>query len=49
MTVLWSTTELPGQHWDPEPDDEDDGPHCRIPGLLPEQRTSTVELTGSYL
>ncbi|MGW0837501.1 hypothetical protein [Streptomyces prunicolor] len=29
MTVLWSTAELPGVRWDPEPDDEDNGPWCR--------------------
>jgi hypothetical protein len=32
MTVLWSTTELPGLTFDPEPpDDEDDSPACRTP------------------
>ncbi|WP_329336150.1 hypothetical protein OG252_13260 [Streptomyces sp. NBC_01352] len=32
MTVLWTTTELPGLTFDPEPDDEDDDtPHCRTP------------------
>jgi len=29
MTVLWATEELPGLAFDPEPDDEDDGPYCR--------------------
>lgn len=28
MTVLWATEELPGLTWDPEPDDEDNGPWC---------------------
>ncbi|MGW1744529.1 hypothetical protein ACWCRD_02705 [Streptomyces sp. NPDC002092] len=31
MTVHWSTSDLPGQHWDPEPDNEDGGPSCRQP------------------
>lgn len=50
MTVLWTTTELPGAAFDPEPDDdEDDTPNCRTPGLLPEQHTTTIHLAGSYL
>lgn len=34
MTVLWTTEELPGPAFDPEPDDEDNGPWCS--SLLPE-------------
>lgn len=36
---------------DPEPDDGDDGPWCRTPGLLPEQRerVEAVDLTEEYL
>lgn len=30
MTVLWTTEELPGRAFDPEPDDED-GPWCHTP------------------
>lgn len=30
MTVLWTTTELPGHDWDPEPDEDDDGPWCDL-------------------
>ncbi|NUS22706.1 MAG: hypothetical protein HOV92_00560 [Streptomyces sp.] len=34
MTVLWATEELPGQAFDPEPDDdEDDTPRCYRPDL----------------
>lgn len=46
MTVLWTTTELPGHNWDPDPDDEDDdsGPWCRIPGLPPEQRARITDV-----
>lgn len=46
--TLWTTEELPGHAFDPEPDDDEDGPHCRVTGLLPEQTTITVP-TGSYL
>jgi hypothetical protein len=51
VTVLWTTGELPGAAFDPEPDDEDDGPWCRTPGLLPEQRahTATVTVIGDLL
>ena len=30
---LWTTEELPGLSWDPEPDEDDDGPWCRHPDL----------------
>lgn len=29
--MLWTTEELPGTAFDPEPDDEDDGPWCNQP------------------
>jgi len=35
--------------WGPEPDDEDDTPHCHTPGLLPEQHTTTINPIGGYL
>jgi hypothetical protein len=52
VTALWTTGELPGAAFDPEPDDDgDDGPWCRAPGLLPEQRdrTATVQPPEEYL
>ncbi|WP_405673178.1 hypothetical protein [Streptomyces sp. NBC_01530] len=53
--ALWTTEELPGLAYDPEPPpdgDEDDGPWCDTlaPGLLPEQRSRIVTIpTGEYL
>lgn len=52
--TLWTTEELPGLAFDPEPppdDDGDDGPHCRTPGLLPEQadHVTTVTVKGDLL
>lgn len=57
MTVLWTTTELPGLAFDPEPpDDEDDSPACRTPcdlwgqGITAHQaNTATLIPTGDYL
>lgn len=49
MTVLWTTEDLPGAAFDPEPDDEDDTPNCRIPGVLPEQTTVNVTASEEYL
>lgn len=53
---LWATDELPGLAWDPEPDDEDNGPYCRHHdlwgfGLNAAQlwTMTDVNLTGSYL
>lgn len=43
MTVLWTTEELPGLAFDPEPDDTDDGPWCRHPDLVG-QHASLVQL-----
>lgn len=39
----WTTEQLPGTAWDPEPPDGDDG-SCRIPGLLPEQRDRVADV-----
>lgn len=49
--TYWSTEDLPGQRWDPEPDDDTDGPWCRTPGLLPEQRDriEAVDVVGELL
>jgi hypothetical protein len=33
VTVLWSASELPGRAFDPDPDDDGDGPWCRHPDL----------------
>ena len=56
MTVLWTTEELPGLAFDPEPDEDDDGPWCYYPDIsgqraTPEQlaRMTTINLSGSYL
>lgn len=54
MTVLWTTEELPGQAFDPEPDD--DGPWCYHPDLGGQgaddgrlATMTTIPLQGSYL
>lgn len=54
--VLWSTAELPGVHWDPEPDDEDDGPWCYYPDLSGQGANinrlatmTTITLSGDLL
>ncbi|NUR04227.1 MAG: hypothetical protein HOY79_49325 [Streptomyces sp.] len=54
---LWTTSELPGLNWDPEPDEDDDGPWCRIPsdlggqGVNPDRllAMTTITTTGNYL
>lgn len=58
MTVLWTTEELPGLAFDPdpEPDEDDNGPWCHTPtgrdlwgqGIHARHLT-TINLTGSYL
>lgn len=54
--TLWTTEGLPGLAFDPEPDDEDDGPWCYYPDLGGQgadaerlATMNTVALTGSYL
>lgn len=56
MTVLWTTEELPGLAFDPEPDDEDDGPWCYHPDLWGQGANdhrlatmTTINPIGSYL
>lgn len=44
MSVHWTTDELPGARWDPEPDDGDDGPWCKWPTDLSGQHATTDAL-----
>ncbi len=55
MTVLWTTTELPGHDWDPEPDPDDDKRTYPLdlqgqgPTRAQLNATRTVPTTGEYL
>lgn len=56
MTVLWTTEELPGARFDPEPDDEDDSTWSYHPDLWGQHATvdqlitmTTINPTGGYL